>query len=119
MLAASLVFSASPNNPPAFSHVAQPVACSSQATEGGSRAKTLGSLAFETDAHGAKGPSRGRSISLGALKAFEGSDDGEDGFQPPSAPTRDNRYVCPSDMVMIGRSYCIDVYEASLMQVMK
>jgi sulfatase modifying factor 1 len=34
------------------------------------------------------------------------------------APTRASAYVCPSDMVMIGRSYCVDIYEASVMQVL-
>jgi hypothetical protein len=115
MLVASLVFSASPDISPAFGHVATPVACSAS-VEGGARgAKSLPGFLSS----GAKEPSRGRSIPLAALKAFEGGDDSEEMLEPPASPTRDNRYVCPSDMVMIGRNYCIDVYEASLMQVTK
>jgi len=115
MLAASLVFSASPDISPAFGHLATPAACSA-GVEGGARgAKSLPGFASS----GAKEPSRGRSIPLAALKAFEGGDDSEEMLEPPASPTRDNRYVCPSDMVMIGRHYCIDVYEASLMQVTK
>ncbi len=115
MLAASLVFSASPDISPAFGHVAAPTACSSSEGEGERNAKNLPALLSS----GAKEPSRGRSMSLAALKAFEGSDDSDETLQPASSPTRANSYVCPSDMVMIGRSYCIDVYEASLMQVTK
>ncbi|HEY8039010.1 MAG TPA: SUMF1/EgtB/PvdO family nonheme iron enzyme [Polyangiaceae bacterium] len=44
------------------------------------------------------------------------SDDDEE-VEAEAPPTRQNRYVCPSDMVMIGRSYCVDVYEATLLQV--
>jgi sulfatase modifying factor 1 len=122
MVAASLVFSAAPDIPSAFSQVAPiaPPACA--AFEGGRQSESdplsdrRGASRF--GARSAKEPSRGRSIPLGALKAFEGSDDGDETMEPPPGPTRANRYVCPSDMVMIGRSYCVDVYEASLMQVM-
>jgi len=59
----------------------------------------------------AKQPSRGRAIAPELLEAGD-----LDGAEIPPAK-RDNPYVCPADMVMIGRSYCIDVYEASLVQV--
>ncbi len=36
----------------------------------------------------------------------------------PARATRESGYVCPTDMAMIGRSYCVDLYEASLVQVM-
>jgi hypothetical protein len=117
MLAASLVFTASPDIAPAFGHFAAPQACT--ATDHDSLgAKRTGILPFKTDLHGAKESSRGRSIPLAALKAFEGSgDDDDEPAEEPAQPTRTNRYVCPSDMVMIGRSYCVDVYEASLLQI--
>jgi formylglycine-generating enzyme len=113
MLAASLVITTSPDFSPAFGHVAAPSACSASESGASRNAKNL--PAFLSGR--AKEPSRGRSMPLGALKAFEGSDDDDETVEPPGAPTRANSYVCPSDMVMIGRSYCIDVYEASLMQV--
>ena len=118
MLAASLVFPTSPDISPAFGHFAAPTACISQEDQDGRNAKRASSFSSKPDFQAAKEPSRGRSIPLAALKAFEGSDDGEDTLEPPAPPTRENRYVCPSDMVMIGRSYCVDVYEASLMQEM-
>jgi sulfatase modifying factor 1 len=58
----------------------------------------------------AKQPSRGRTIAPSV------TDLGEGGAYVVPPAKRDNPYVCPSDMVMIGRSYCIDVYEASLVQ---
>jgi sulfatase-modifying factor enzyme 1 len=115
MLAASLVFAASPDISPAFGHVAAPVVCSANPGAGARGAKNLPGFLSS----GAKEPSRGRSMPLASLKAFEGGDDSDDTLEPPAAPTRANSYVCPSDMVMIGRSYCIDVYEASLLQVTK
>jgi len=119
LFAASLVFSAGARIPPKGSWVEALQAVPSRTDDGarrGAKRPTLSS--FKADPRGAKEPSRGRSIPLASLKAFDGSDDGDGTLEPPPAPTRDNRYVCPSDMVMIGRSYCVDVYEASLMQQM-
>ena len=104
MLAASLVFTASPDIPASGRFVERP-------------SFSTHDIGDDCDHRGAKRPSRGRSIPLAALKAFEGADDDEDTVEPAAPPTRANRYVCPSDMVMIGRSYCIDTYEASLVQV--
>jgi hypothetical protein len=69
------------------------------------------------DGHAAKRSGRGRSLPVSAPKAFEEPEGDEESFDVPSAVTQGSRYVCPSDMVMIGRRYCIDVYEASLVQV--
>jgi hypothetical protein len=67
-----------------------------------------------------KQSSRGRTLSPEDLAAIEGPDDGDGtGLEP--APVRDNAYVCPPDMVIVplsGRSYCIDVHEASLVQIL-
>jgi hypothetical protein len=121
LLAASLVFSAGTDNFARIWDVVGPPTCASDpgtADDGSERgAKRRREFPFKR-VLGAKEPSRGRSIPLASLKAFEGSDDGDGALEPPAAPTRENRYVCPSDMVMIGRSYCVDVYEASLMQTM-
>jgi hypothetical protein len=122
MLAASLVFSAGTEISPDFPQVADAPMCTASAEDEGDGdgrgAKRRVGFSFENELRGAKEPSRGRSIPLAALKAFEGNDDGDGALEPPTAPTRANRYVCPSDMVMIGRSYCVDVYEASLVQMM-
>jgi hypothetical protein len=70
------------------------------------------------DGHGAKRPSRGRYLlPTSTPKAFEEAEGDEESSEVPRAASRDSRYVCPSDMVMIGRRYCVDVYEASLVQV--
>jgi hypothetical protein len=120
MLAASLALSAGPVHAQAFGplsplSVASSIAPNDDATRGAKRASGVGSAKFDLLA--AKQSSRGRSIPGASLKAFEGADGQDEPFEPPPAPVRENAYVCPSDMVMIGRSYCVDVYEASLMQV--
>jgi sulfatase modifying factor 1 len=118
MLAASLVLSTSPNPVPAAGHFSVvPLACSSNEDDvDGRSAKRLPVLPSKTGVSSAKGSTRGRSIPLGAMKAFEGTDDDAEAIPAHGSPTRSSRYVCPSDMVMIGRSYCIDTYEASLVQ---
>ncbi len=58
--------------------------------------------------------SRGRILRPGA----DGHSSADDVQPQPPAPTRDSAYVCPSDMATIGRAYCIDVYEASLVQTL-
>jgi formylglycine-generating enzyme len=105
MIAASLVFTASPDIRPVSGHFADKISFSDDGAMG------------DVDGRGAKRPSRGRTIPLAALKAYEGTDEEDDTFVPPPPPSRANRYVCPSDMVMIGRSYCIDPFEASLVQI--
>jgi hypothetical protein len=55
---------------------------------------------------------RGRTVASAVIEAAEQAHFGK------QAPTRESAYVCPSDMVMIGRGYCIDVYEGSLVQMM-
>ena len=105
MIAASLVFTASPDIRPVNGHFADRISFSAdRAVE-------------DVDGLGAKRPSRGRTIPLAALKAFEGTDEEDDTVVSPPPPSRANRYVCPSDMVMIGRSYCIDPFEASLVEI--
>jgi len=123
MLAASLVLTTSPDAPSAFGHLlvppVVPVACDSTDTNDDARsAKRLGAGPSKAGVVAAKGSTRGRgrALPVGAMKAFEGSDVDDDSDVRSSIPTRTNGYVCPSDMVMIGRSYCIDVYEASLVQ---
>lgn len=56
--------------------------------------------------------SAGRSVSPAVIQAAAELPRRSD------PPTRASAYVCPSDMVMIGRGYCIDIYEGSLVQVM-
>jgi hypothetical protein len=66
----------------------------------------------------ASGGSRGRgALPTHAFAAAETDEDRPDTAEVPRA-TRDSAYVCPSDMAPIGRSYCIDRYEASLVQVL-
>jgi hypothetical protein len=56
--------------------------------------------------------SRGRILAPDAVDAIE-----QEGEIEEAAPVvRRNPYVCPPGMVMIDRSYCIDIYEASLVQ---
>ncbi len=66
----------------------------------------------------AKQPSRGRQLPLSARKAAQGSDDDVEVPVVPSAPTRTSSFVCPTDMVMVGTGFCVDVYEASLVQTL-
>jgi sulfatase modifying factor 1 len=66
----------------------------------------------------AKQPSRGRQLPLSARKAAAGSDDDVEIPVVPSAPTRTSSFVCPTDMVMVGTGFCVDVYEASLVQTL-
>ncbi len=56
-------------------------------------------------------PSGGRPLAPAVIEAVERA---ASRFPEPS---RASPYVCPSDMVMVGRSFCIDVYEDSLVQV--
>ena len=75
--------------------------------------------AGKVDLDAAKQPSRGRQVPLAAaLKASEGADEDEDAVPTTAPPSRTSSYVCPSDMAMIGRGFCIDIFEASLLQVM-
>ena len=119
MLAASLVLSTSPDASPAFGHFAVvPLACNANTPDADSRsAKRFPMEGSKGGVSAAKGNTRGRALPVGAMKAFEGADADDDAEVAPAAPTRANAYVCPSDMVMIGRGYCIDTYEASLLQV--
>jgi sulfatase modifying factor 1 len=89
LLAASLVFSQ--------------VADASNARDGAALAKPEPGAARSTG---------GRSVSPAVIEAVA-----EAAARSPE-PTRASPYVCPSDMVMVGRSFCIDVYEASLVQVL-
>jgi sulfatase modifying factor 1 len=69
------------------------------------------------DLRDAKGAGRFGPLPLTARKASEWSDDDDvETVEIPAPPARSSAYVCPSDMVMIGRSYCVDVYEATLVQ---
>ena len=54
------------------------------------------------------------------MKASEQGDGTSDDEMPmlPAAPSRSSSYVCPDDMVIIGGGYCVDRYEATLVQVM-
>jgi sulfatase modifying factor 1 len=67
---------------------------------------------------GAARDSGGRSGAPEVIKAAADLADERDVSQRFPLPTRASPYVCPSDMVMIGRSFCIDAYEASVIQVM-
>src|SRR5260370_24408706 len=71
-----------------------------------------------------KQSSRGRTLTPEALAAIQGGDaeDADEGDEvdrvqsvtAASSPTRDNAYVCPSDMVMVAlsaRNYCIDIHD--------
>jgi len=72
----------------------------------------------KADLLSAKQPSRGRQLPLSARKAAQGSDDDVEVPIVPSAPTRTSSFVCPTDMVMVGTGFCVDVYEASLVQTL-
>jgi hypothetical protein len=87
----------------AASLVVSQAADASNAKEGSALAKPEPGAAREVD---------GRSVAPAVIEAVEAT-------APRFAqPTRASAYVCPSDMAMIGRSFCIDAYEASLVQVM-
>jgi sulfatase modifying factor 1 len=94
LLAASLVFSQ--------------VADASNAREGSALAKPE---------PGATREAGGRSVAPAVIEAVEHV---EQASSPPlfPQPSRASAYVCPSDMVMIGRSFCIDLYEASVVQIL-
>src|ERR1700728_1565407 len=85
MLAASLVLSTSPNPVPAAGHFSVvPLACNSSADDGDGRsAKRLPVVPSKTGVSSAKGSTRGRSIPLGAMKAFEGTDDDAQAIPAP------------------------------------
>jgi sulfatase modifying factor 1 len=115
MLAASLVLTTSPDSASAFGPSSSPALVFS--TDSACAKRPLGG--GKVDLHSAKQPSRGRQISLSAaLKAAEGFEQDEDALPVPAAPTRASSFVCPSDMIMIGTGFCIDTYEASLLQVL-
>jgi hypothetical protein len=67
----------------------------------------------------ARPSSRGRILPPGAAESIERSAElpGAPVGARQGLPTRDSAYVCPNDMVPVGR-FCVDVYEASLVQVM-
>jgi hypothetical protein len=92
----------------AASLVVSQVAHESSAKDGAALAKPEpGATRATTDTTG------GRYAAAAVIKATE--------EVPPvhiDRPTRESPYVCPSDMVMIGRSFCIDVYEGTLVQMM-
>jgi hypothetical protein len=87
-------------------------------SDGHSNAKSAGP-SLSSHALTAKRSSRGRALPASTPKAFEEAQGDEDSFEAPVQATRASRYVCPSDMVIIGRRYCIDVYEASLVEVLE
>src|SRR5271166_1608328 len=96
MLAASLVLTTSPDVPPASGHLpVVPLASSSAETSHDAHnAKQLGAGPSKPGVSAAKGTTRGRALPVGALKAFEGSDDDEeDPVRSPSS-IRASGYVC-------------------------
>ena len=89
LLAASLVATTSPDNPPAFgSFSAVPLASAIDSNDDASRGakRGMGVASSKADLLSAKQPSRGRSISTGALKALEGSEMDDESFEPPRRP---------------------------------
>jgi hypothetical protein len=77
------------------------------------------SVVLSASAEKGKQPTQHRPQPLSATKAYEGGEQGDEAFEAAARrPVRESPYVCPSDMAVIGRSYCIDVYEASLVQEM-
>ena len=77
------------------------------------------SVVLSAGAEKSKQPTHHRPQPLSATKAYEGGDQGDDVLEAAARrPVRESPYVCPADMAAIGRSYCIDVYEASLVQEM-
>lgn len=112
LMAASLVVATSPDTTPG------------PGTDSEGSAACAKEPPAKADLRAAKRPSRGRDVPLSWKKAATGDDkdDADDGTEVPPvavAPraTRASSFVCPSDMAMIGRGFCIDVYEASLVQV--
>jgi hypothetical protein len=67
---------------------------------------------------GASRQTGSRTVAPAVIEAVEQSASALPGAAELPRPSRASPYVCPSDMAMIGRSFCIDVYEASLVQVM-
>jgi sulfatase modifying factor 1 len=63
----------------------------------------------------AKRSSRGRSVT-GAVLESVGSEHASESYV--TAASRASRFVCPSEMAMIDRAFCIDVYEAALIAVL-
>jgi hypothetical protein len=77
------------------------------------------SVVLSAGAENSKQPPHHRPQPLSATKAYESVDQGDDVLEAAARrAVRESPYVCPSDMAVIGRSYCIDVYEASLVQQM-
>ncbi len=113
ILAASLVLSTSSDMASASLHFFIPGSASASTH---AKAKHV-SINPKLDLQSAKQPSRGRQLPLSARKAAAGSDDDVEVPAVPAAPARESRFVCPPDMVMIGRDYCVDIYEASLVQI--
>ncbi len=112
MLAASLVLSTSADLLPAFG----PAYSSAPVSSDGGRCAKRPAPSAKVELLSAKQPSRGRG-SLAAQKAFAAGDANVEEVAVAAPPTRESKYVCPSDMAMIGSGFCIDVYEASLLQV--
>jgi len=112
MLAASLAFAASPDSQALGPFFASPIASSASSSDPHDRDALRAKRAAPTSIKSAKQSSRGRSLDTASLKALQGVDVDDGAFEVPAPPHRDNAYVCPSDMVMSGRSYCVDVYEA-------
>jgi hypothetical protein len=64
----------------------------------------------------AKRTTRGRNVAAAVVESAVT----DRGAERPHAngSTRASAYVCPSDMAMVDRAFCIDIYEASLLAVM-
>ncbi|MGH7440467.1 MAG: hypothetical protein ACRENE_32655, partial [Polyangiaceae bacterium] len=67
---------------------------------------------------GASRETGSRTVAPAVIEAAEQAARPVPGTGDLAKPSRSSPYVCPSDMAMIGRSFCIDVFEASLVQVM-
>lgn len=84
----------------------------SPTSDGGQRAKKpRRDRRAEKKAQLVRQPSRGRSAEASELSAAR--DDA-----PADAPARPRAGLCPENMVMIGRGFCIDQYEAGLLEVL-
>jgi formylglycine-generating enzyme len=114
ILAAELVLAATPDATGAFGPFVGPqvVVSVGESSDPDGRDAKRGRSPAKPDPFGAKLSSRGRALPPDAVERLENDDEA---FEAARS-TRGSMYVCPSDMVMIGRSYCIDVYEASLLQ---
>jgi hypothetical protein len=71
--------------------------------------------ASKDDLIAAKRTSRGRSVTGAVVESVDRA--AAESTNPVGPSPRASAYVCPPEMAMVNRAFCIDVYEASLQAV--